>query len=128
VVNLSTELLQARVTLFSIDPLGPSESVGRDFYYESFLNAVGKPSQVSIGNLGLQVLAIQSGGLAVNASDVSHLLQECLGDAVPYYEISFDPPAAGHPDEYHRLEIKVAKPGLTARTRQSYYARPAPSE
>ena len=28
------------------------------------------------------------------------------------------------PNEYHQLEVHVAKPGLTARTRQGYYSRP----
>jgi hypothetical protein len=32
---------------------------------------------------------------------------------------------AAKPDEYHQLQIKLAKPGLTARTRQGYYAQPA---
>ena len=27
-------------------------------------------------------------------------------------------------DEYHTLEVKVDKPGLTARTRTGYYAQP----
>jgi len=37
------------------------------------------------------VLAIQSGGLALNSSNnIAGLIQECVADAAPYYEISFD--------------------------------------
>jgi hypothetical protein len=39
------------------------------------------------------------------------------------YEISFERPAGSLPDEFHQLEIKVAKPGLKARTRENYYAQ-----
>jgi hypothetical protein len=79
-----------------------------------------------VGNLGLQVIAIQSGGLALSAgNDIATFLDECVADSAPYYEISFEPIAPERPDEYHRLEIKLATPGLTARTRQGYYAQPS---
>jgi len=127
IVSLSTQLRQARVTLYNVNPIGAGESVFRGTYYEEFLKGVSKPSQVNLANLGLQVLAIQSGGLALEFNnDLAALLQQCLSDVAPYYEISFDATAAERPDEYHHLEIKIAKPGLTARTRQGYYAQPAP--
>jgi VWFA-related protein len=126
IVSLSTQLRQARVTLYNVNPIGATESVFRGTYYEEFLKGVSKPSQVNLGNLGLQVLAIQSGGLAFDFNnDAAALLQQCISDIAPYYEISFAAPAAERPDEYHHLEIKIAKPGLTARTHQGYYAQPA---
>jgi VWFA-related protein len=125
IVNFSTQLRQARVTLYSVDPIGAGESLMHASYYKDFLKGVSKPSDVQVGDLGLPVLAIQSGGLALNFNnDISNLLQQCLSDAIPYYEISFDPPPAGKRGEYHRLEVQVAKPDLTARTRQGYYAQP----
>jgi VWFA-related protein len=125
-VSITNQLLQARVTLYSVDPLGNGESLSRGAYYKQFLKGISKPGQVQIGNLGLPVLAVQSGGLALNFNnDVASLLQECLSDAAPYYEISFEPTPSDQRDEYHRLEIQIAKPGLTARTRQGYYAQPA---
>lgn len=125
IVSLSTQLLQDRVTIDSINPVGPTGSVMSDWSYEEFLKGVSKPSQVSLGNLGLQVLAVQSGGIAYSFTNgIAERLHQCLASAAPYYEISFDPPPATKRDEYHRLEIKLAKPGLTARTRQGYYAQP----
>jgi VWFA-related protein len=124
IVDISTRLRQARITLYSVNPLGAGESTLRTFYYESFLKGVTKPSQVSIGNLGLQVIAVQSGGLALNSSnDVAAMLQQCVADADAWYEITFEPAVAEQPDEYHHLEIRVDKPGLVARTRQGYYAQ-----
>jgi VWFA-related protein len=127
IVAVSTQLRRARVTLYSVNPLGAGESVFRGTYYEEFLKGVSKPSQVNLGNLGLPVLAVQSGGLALDFNnDLAGLLQECISDVAPYYEISFAPPPAERPDEYHRIEIKVAKPGLIARSSQAYYAQPSP--
>jgi VWFA-related protein len=125
IVDLSTQLRQARLTLYSVDPLGASEGVGRTFYYKEFLKGVAKPSRVALGDLSLQVLAVQSGGLALSSSnDVTTLLKECTADAEAYYQMSFDPAPADHRDEYHDILVQVAKPGLTARTRTGYYAQP----
>ena len=125
IVGLSTQLRQNRITLYSVDPLGANEGVGRTFYYQDFLKGVGKPGQVSVGDLGLQVLATQTGGLALTSSnDIVSQLQKCYADTQAYYELSFDPPPADHRDEYHSLIVQVSKPGLTARTRTGYYAQP----
>jgi VWFA-related protein len=126
VVSFSTQLRQAGITLYSVNPAGATESLLRASYYKDFLKGVSKPNQVAAGNLGLPVLAVQSGGLALELNnDLTALLEECMSDVAPYYEISFDAPVE-RPDEYHQLEIKLAKPGLTARTRQGYYAQLLP--
>lgn len=125
VVGLSTELRQARITLYSVNPLGSSEGVGRTLYYQDFLKGVSKQSQAKVGDLSLEVLAVQSGGLALAASnDITQFLEKCMADTEAYYELSFVPAAADHRDEYHNLLVQVAKPGLTARTRTGYYAQP----
>lgn len=125
IVQASTQLRQARITLYNINPLGAAEPTENVFYYEQFLKGVARPSQVSAGNLSLQVLAAQSGGLVLNSSnDVTALLQQAFADGDAWYELSFDP-ARSEPNEYHHLEIRVAKPGLIARTRQGYYGQPS---
>src|ERR1700678_4080066 len=127
IVGLHTQLLRAGVTVYDVNPLGSNEALMRTSYYQEFVKGVSKPSQAAAGNLGLQVLAVQSGGLVLDHNnDVSALLQKCLSDVAPYYEISFAAGPAERPDEYHQLDVKIAKPGLTARTRQGYYAQPAP--
>ena len=125
IVEVSTQLRQGHITLYSIDPLGAGEGIGRTFYYQTFVKGVSKASQVAVGDLALQVIATQSGGLVLNSSnEVFSLLQKIMEDAKAYYELSFDPPPAEHRDEYHHLEVRVNSPGLTARTRAGYYAQP----
>jgi VWFA-related protein len=124
IVSLSTQLRESRVTLYAIDPIGANEGVGRTFYYQEFLKGISKPSQVDVGDLGLQVLAIQSGGMALNSNDTGALLQRCFADLDNYYEISFEPPPAETHDVYHHLEVTLDKPGITGRTRYGYYSQP----
>jgi VWFA-related protein len=124
VVSLSTELREARITLYSVDPLGMDEALGRTFYYESFLKGVGSANKVQNGNLALQVLAAQSGGRVLTSSnDIANSIASCLVDAKAFYTLSFDSPPADHANEYHSLQVKIGKPGLTARTRTGYYAQ-----
>jgi hypothetical protein len=52
------------------------------------------------------------------------LITSCLADAKEYYTLAFEYPPADNANEYHTLDIKVGKPGLTARTRTGYYAQP----
>ena len=81
--------------------------------------------KVTYGNLALQVLATQSGGRVLNSNNnISSEIADCVRDYKAFYTISFEAPPADHPDEYHTLEVKVDKPGLTARTRTGYYAQP----
>ena len=64
-----------------------------DFGYEQFLKGLSKPNQVHPEeNLALQVLAMQSGGLALPPGDIAEMIRECLKASAPYYEISFNPP------------------------------------
>jgi VWFA-related protein len=128
VVQFSQQLRDARITLYSIDPLGMNDAASfRTFYYQSFLKGVTSVKRVDSGNLALQVLATQSGGLVLNSSnDLQKLLAAPLADARAFYTFAFDAARADHPDEYHALQVKVDKPGLTVRTRSGYYAQPYP--
>lgn len=47
-----------------------------------------------------------------------------VADANAFYVLTFEGLPGDGPNEYHALETKVDKPGLTARTRTGYYAQP----
>ena len=126
IVNLSDAMGRARITLYQVDPLGAAEAgESRTWFYEHFPTAVKMAGQADYGALALHVLAHQSGGRVLYASnDVAGEIAACVADANAYYVLSFDELAGDGPDEYHALEIKLGKPGLTARTRSGYYAQP----
>lgn len=124
IVNLSGRMRAAGITLYSIDPLGLDDVGMRTFYYKDFVKGVNGPRQVQMGDLGLQVLATQTGGLVLNAAnDLANQLQACMADTQAYYEISFDPPLSDKVNEYHHVEIRLADKKLAARARQGYYAQ-----
>jgi VWFA-related protein len=125
IVSLSSALRQARVTLYNVNVLGKPGLTSRTFYYESFLKGVSSANKAQFGNLALQVLAVQSGGRVLNTSnDIASSIAACLADAQVFYTLAFEAPAANYPNEYHSLQVKMNKPGLTARTRTGYYAQP----
>jgi VWFA-related protein len=129
IVGFSNEMRDARLTLYNINPRGVGESLLRANYYQEFVKGVRKPSQTQVGNLGLQVLAVQSGGLALESSnDIASSLSKCIGETEFWYEVTLAMPPAEQPNEYHHLEIKVDKPGLATRTRNGYYAQPEPRQ
>jgi len=126
VVGLSTLLRKGRVTLYSIDPLGSADFGGPAFYWQTFAKGISKPNQTEWGDLALQVIATQSGGLALTGSnDITASVKQCLADTQAYYEISFAPPLDQKRDEYHHIEVHLADKKLTARTRQGYYTQPS---
>jgi VWFA-related protein len=127
IVTFSTQLRLANTTLYNVNPAGAGESVARAGYYRAFVKGVRKPDQTVLGDLGLQVLAVQSGGLTLESSNaIAEMLRQCVSDADSWYEITLNMPPAEKPNEYHHIEVKVDKPGLTARTRDGYYAQPEP--
>lgn len=120
VEDLTSELRQSRITLYAINPLGTSGAL--ETFYQSFLKPVRKPNQVEFGNLSLQVLAVHSGGLVLQSdNDVAALMQKAIGSVRYFYQVSYMPPA-GEPDEYHAIQVKIAKPKLKARTTAGYYS------
>jgi VWFA-related protein len=127
IVALSDALRQARITLYAVDPLGTTDAGGfRTVEYMGFSKGVKSAKQAEYGHLALQVLATQSGGRVLNSSnDVAGEVATCVADANSYYVLSFNGLPGDGPNEYHALEIKIDKPGLTAHTRSGYYAQPA---
>jgi VWFA-related protein len=125
ILTLSDGLRRARITLYSLDPLGTADALSLRTDYKQFLKPVKKAAQADLGDLALQVLASQSGGLVLNSSnDLAGEIATCAADANSYYVLSFEGLPGDGPNEYHALDIKLDKPGLTARTRSGYYAQP----
>ncbi len=139
IVEISTQLREGQVTVYSVDPsaigdIDPGLTDPPTYHLRPsernvFIAEASKPSDVRMGDLTLGAIAAQSGGLVLHpGNDLAAELHRCVADAGAYYEISFDPVISDRPNEYHHLEIHVAKPGLTARTRQGYYSQPWPAE
>ncbi len=129
IVATSTRLRQSRVVLYDVDPLGTTEGLARQTYYEEFLKGVRTKNQAQIGDLSLQVLTYQSGGRVLDGNnDLAGEIEKCVRDTNAAYVLSFDPAPADGPDEYHAIEVKIVQHGLKAQTRSGYYAQPVPRQ
>jgi VWFA-related protein len=126
VVAITTELYRSHTVVDAVNPIGTVEDVGRTNFYQSFLHAPRSQKDIDLGDLGLQVFAEQSGGLVLNGSnDISGLVQHAVDQSKSGYELTFVPAPGEHENEYHELQIKVQRPGVTVHTTAGYYARPA---
>jgi VWFA-related protein len=73
----------------------------------------------------LSVLAHETGGRAVFwANDIRADLARMQEDLASYYSLGFNPSHFGDGRD-HRLEVRVKRPGVTLRYRQSYRDKPA---
>ncbi|HEV2578845.1 MAG TPA: VWA domain-containing protein [Acidobacteriaceae bacterium] len=126
VVAITTELYRTNTVVDAVNPVGTVEDVGRTNFYQSFLHAPRSQKDVDLGDLGLQVIAEQSGGLVLNGSnDISALIQHSFADSNGGYELTFAPAPGERDNEYHELQVKVRRPGAAVHTTAGYYARPA---
>lgn len=124
IVELSTEMREARMTVYSVAPETGSNSY--TFMYQAYMKGVPSYQQADSGNLALKVLAMQTGGQALGPdNDLVRQLNRCVADASAFYRISFNPQPAAHADEYHDLKVVVDKPGAVVRTSTGYYNEPA---
>jgi VWFA-related protein len=97
----------------SLDEIESSLSDRRNDFFES--------------QSGLIYLAQQTGGFAVrNSNDLSNGIKRVLDDQQGYYLIGYRPdestfdPATGR-RRFHKLKVKIKRPGLSARTRTGFF-------
>jgi VWFA-related protein len=130
IVEISTMLREARMALYSVssranDPSTLDFSASSASVYRSYLKAVKSARQASSANLGLKVLAIQSGGRVLGPDNgLQAQIDSCVQDAGAFYTLTFDPARTQLADEYHDLKVLIDKPELTARTSTGYYNQP----
>lgn len=127
IVDLSNWFRMARMAVYSVSlPELSISGTGREDFHENFLQPVLTAKQAESGNLALRVLAIQTGGQVQGPSnDLAGQIQQCVGDANSFYQLTFEAPPAAAPDEYHALKVTVDRPGAQIRTRTGYYDEPA---
>lgn len=124
-VELSTRIREARLALYQIPIWLGSDSVGFDYKeYEKGVGSLPKGEDPT-PHFALPVLVNQSGGRVFEKSEsVVRAIGDCVQDASAFYTVSFDPPQAAQPDEYHDVKVQIATPELTARTNTGYYDQP----
>ncbi|HEX3530631.1 MAG TPA: VWA domain-containing protein [Thermoanaerobaculia bacterium] len=118
-----------RVTLYTLEAsglAGSAASAAEIGPRERILQLPGI-QLVETSNLqnSLFVLASDTGGRAIlNANDLTHDLTHIQEDFATYYSLAYSPPHSGDGHD-HRIEVRVKRPGVKVRYRQSYRDKPA---
>jgi VWFA-related protein len=126
IVDLSAAMRDGRITVYSVDPLGTQDAGSfRNLQWQDFLKPVRDAKHADPGDLALQVLATDGGGLVLfGSNNIAGEISHCVSDATVWYRITFDPQRADAPHAWHNVDVRVDKSGLKVRTRNGYYAEP----
>ena len=125
IVSFSTDLHETRTTLYSVDSLSSESGLGYTAFYKHFLTPATGVKDANPGDLALPVLALQSGGRVLYGSnDLAGEIASCVDDARTFYTLAIQISPSQTVNEYHTLNVKIAQPGLTARTSAGYYGLP----
>ena len=127
--EISTRLREARISLWEATEWPSHDGRGNQIPIPDSVNpeyvAGVKPETQDLAYLALNVLATQSGGGVLETKNhLGTLISKRVEEGSHFYSLTFDPPRTDQVDEYHRLNIEVEKPGLTAYTWTGYFDQP----
>jgi hypothetical protein len=71
---------------------------------------------------GLDYLSQQTGGFLIkNSNDITGSIRRVVEDQKGYYLLGYRPDSATFDRRYHRISVKVKRPGLRVRTRTGFF-------
>ena len=123
---------RSNVSIYAIDPRGLAtqgdESIGVSSFADQNDSTGG--SGIGLGSLNnelrlsqdsLRQLAEDSGGIAaVNRNDPTAVFDRIVRDNSSYYVLAYYPPTNKADGKFHKIEVKVNRPGLVVRSRRGY--------
>jgi VWFA-related protein len=130
-----TATARANVSIYSIDPRGLTDGADDAIAIGDFANNTDPRAGIGMSSLRneifqaqqtLRSLSEESGGFAlVNRNNVAASFDRIVEENSSYYLLAYYPTGDKRPGRFHRIEVKVNKPGLTVRSRRGYMtARP----
>ncbi len=123
--SLSDQLLRSRVTVYSIDPRGVVSN-GENRAMNAFLGSL-EANSVAFGDLALERLAVETGGRAFyGRNDVNNLVATSMVQSHVFYTLSYYPSNTNDDGKFRKIRVQIEQTGLTARTRDGYYALAEP--
>ncbi|HET6176463.1 MAG TPA: VWA domain-containing protein [Candidatus Sulfotelmatobacter sp.] len=78
---------------------------------------------------GLQYLADETGGTFMTHNDIAGAIHDAVDDSGNYFLIGYRPPASTFDEKdgrskFHRVEVRVKRPGLKVRSRTGFFGVP----
>jgi VWFA-related protein len=134
---------RSNVSIYAVDARGLTSLGDESIGVGSFANsdsggtapdgsAVAPPRDIGTNGLmndlrlsqdSLRALSEDTGGFAaVNSNDFKTAFERIVKDNSSYYVLAYYPPNPKRDGKFHRIQVKVNRPGLTVRSRRGYAA------
>jgi VWFA-related protein len=122
--------VRANVSFYAIDPRGlgglSEEMMEIQPVFDDpslGLTTQGLDSDLRLSQDSLRVLADETSGFAaVNTNDFNSAFARVVKDNSAYYVLGYYPPGQRRDGRFHKLDVKVTRPGLKVRARNGYTA------
>ncbi len=117
---------RSNVSIYGIDPGGLSgpDDISVNYQYGAGNRAAGPraaSADLRMQQDSLRWLSEQTGGIAVvGRNDLAKAYDEIVADNSSYYVLSYDPPNHKRDGKFHKIAVRVDRPGLTIRSRNGY--------
>src|SRR3954468_5312490 len=126
---------RSNVSIYAIDPRGLTTQGDDTIGVTSFADndagggGVSRPgiglsslrNELQLSQDSLRTLADESGGLAaVNRNDFTGVFERIVRDNSSYYVLAYYPPTDKKGGKFHKIEVKMSRPGLSVRSRRGY--------
>jgi hypothetical protein len=125
--DLIASATRANVAIYGIDPRGLTDLGDESITVQSFPDdtslGVGQSSlqnEIRMSQDSLRTISDETGGFAVvNRNQFADAFDRIVGDNSAYYELAYYPPT-DKPGKFHKIEVRVSRPGVTVRARRGY--------
>jgi VWFA-related protein len=120
---------RSNVSIYGIDPRGLTDLGDEDIEISAYPDdptlGIGRTSmqnELRLSQDSLRTLSDQTGGFAVvNRNEFGTAFDRIVQDNSSYYVLAYYPPTTDKRDtRFHKIEVRVARPGLSVRARQGY--------
>jgi hypothetical protein len=123
---------RSNVSIYGIDPRGlttlADETIGLSSLpgSASGIGASSLRNELQMSQDSLRALSEETGGFAaVNTNQFATTFDRIVGDNSTYYVLAYYPPTDKKDGKFHRIDVKVTRPGLNVRARRGYMAMKA---
>jgi VWFA-related protein len=121
---------RANVAIYGLDVRGLGAAFDNMIEIQSFpedttlgLDSNALQNEVRLGQDSLRVLGDETGGFAaVNTNDIDGAFRRVVDENSSYYVLGYYPANDRRDGRFRKIEVRVAKPGLTVRARRGYVA------
>lgn len=124
--GLVTMLRRARMTIYMVNPIDTDRFNADSMAYLGFVKGPKSLAEGAPAFVGLQILAIHSGGWVRMSSEISKVMDDVYAEMGLYYHASFSAQPTAKPDTLHSIDYKTATKDINARGIDVYWVNPDP--